>query len=114
MGELFPLTKKNLRKNQQYKKETFPPTAGVLQGSVVAPILFLIYVSNIPETPAEISHFADDVVSFYRSKSNQLKQSKLQASLNILIKWCDRLKIKINPAKTKWMLFRNPSKKQTI
>ena len=31
----------------------------------------------------------------------------------MLIKWYDRLKIKINPAKTKYMLFRNPSKRQT-
>ena len=57
--------------------------------------------------------FADDFALFYRSKSSQLIQSKLQASLNIPIKWCDRLKIKKNPAKTKYMLFRNPSKRQT-
>ena len=81
--------------------------------NVAAPILFLIYVSNIPDTPAEISQFADDFALFYRSKSSQLIQSKLQASLNILIKWRDRLKIKINPAKAKNMLFRNPSKRQT-
>ena len=79
----------------------------------MTPILFLIYVSNIPETPAEISQFADDFALFYRSKSGQLIQSKLHASLNILIKWCDQLKIKINPAKTQYMLFRNPSKRQT-
>ena len=95
------------------RSEKFSPTAGVPQGSVVAPILFLIYVSNTPETPAEISQFADDFALFYRSKSSQLIQSKLQASLNTLIKWCDKLEIKINPAKTKYMLFKNPSKRQT-
>ena len=98
-------------KNTRSKK--FSPTAGVPQGSVVAPILFLIYVSNIPETPAEISQFADNFALFYRSKSSQLIQSKLQASLNTLIKWCNKLKIKINPAKTKYMIFKNPSKRQT-
>ena len=36
------------------RSEKFSTTAGVPQGRVVAPILFLIYVSNIPETPAEI------------------------------------------------------------
>ena len=113
MGEFFPLTKKHLRKIKNTRSETFSPTAGVPQGSVVAPILFVIYVSNIPETPTEISQFADDFALFYRSKSSQLIQSKLQDSLNVLIKWCDKLKIKINPAKTKYMLFRNPSKRQT-
>ena len=100
-------------KIENTRSEKFSPTAGVLQGSVVAPILFLIYVSSIPETPAEISQFADDFALFYRSKSSQLIQSKLQGSLNILIKWCDRLKIKINPSKTKYMLFKNPWKRQT-
>ena len=90
------------------RSKNFSPTAGVPQGSVVAPILFLIYVSYIPETPAEISQFADDFALFYRSKASQLKQSKLHGSLNIIIKWCDRPKININPAKTKYMLFRNP------
>ena len=79
----------------------------------MAPVLLLIFVSDIPETPAETFQFADDFALFYRSKSSQLIQSKLQGSLNILIKWFDRLKIKLNPAKTKYMLFRNPSKRQT-
>ena len=79
----------------------------------MAPIFLVIYVFNIPETPAENSQFADDFALFYRSKSSQLIQSKLQASLNTLIKWCDKLKIKIKPAKTKYMLFKNLSKRQT-
>ena len=95
------------------RSEKFSPTAGVPQDSVVAPILFLIYVSNISETPAEISQFADDFALFFRSKSSQLIQTKLQASLNTLINWCDKLKMKINPAKTKYMLFKKPSKRQT-
>ena len=99
-------------KIKKTRSEKFSPTTGIPQGSVVAPILFLIYVSNIPETPAEISQFADDFALFYRPKFSHLIKSKLQGSLNILIKWCDRLEIKINPAKTKYMLFRNPSKRQ--
>ena len=108
------LSQRNVyKKIKNTRSEKFSPTAGVPQGSVVAPILFLIYVSNFPETPAEISQFADDFALFYRSKSSQVIQSKLQASLNTLIKWCDNLKIKKKPAKTKYMLFRNLSKRQT-
>ena len=113
MGEFLPLTKKFYVKIKYTRSEKFSPTAGVPWGSVVAPILFQIYVSNIPETPAEISQFADDFALFYRSNSSPLIQSKLQATLNTFIKWCDKLKTKLIPAKTKYMLFKNPSKRQT-
>ena len=97
------LSQRNVNvKIKNLRSETFSPTAGVPQGSILAPILFLSYVSNIPDTPAKISQFADDFALFYRSMSGQLMQSKLQASLNILIKWCDRLKIKKNPPKKTW------------
>ena len=36
---------------------TFSTLAGVSQGSVSAPILFLVYVSGIPDIPAQISQF---------------------------------------------------------
>ena len=91
----------------------FCPTAGVSQGSVIAPILFLIYVSRLPKMKAQISQFADDFALYYRSRSTQLIQNNLQSSLNSLIDWCDHLKIKINPNKTQYMIFKNPSKKKS-
>ena len=42
------------------KRSAFSTLAGVPQGSVIAPILFLVYVSGIPEIPVQISQFADD------------------------------------------------------
>ena len=45
------------------------PTAGVPQGSVIAPILFLIYVSGLPHIKAQISQFSDDFALYYRSRS---------------------------------------------
>ena len=92
---------------------SFCPTAGGPQGSVIAPILFLIYVSRLPELKAQISQFDDDFAFYYRSCSTQLIQNNLQSSLNGLIDWRDLLKIKINPNKTQYMIFKNPSKKES-
>ena len=68
------------------KNSTFSTLAGVPQGSVIAPILFLVYVSGIPEIPAQISQFADDFALYYRSRSCRIIQEKLQYSLDKLIK----------------------------
>ena len=52
--------------------DSFSPTAGVPQGSVIAPILILIYVSGLPQIKAQISQFADDFFLYYRSRSPKL------------------------------------------
>ena len=93
------------------KSSTFSTLAGVPQGSVIAPILFLVFVSGIPEIPAQISQFADNFALYYRSRSCRIIQEKLQYSIDKLIKWCEKLKIRINPGKTNFMLSKNPSKK---
>ena len=92
------------------KSSTFSTLAGVPQGSVIAPILFLDYVSAIPEIPAQISQFADDFALYYRSRSCRIIQEKLHCSPDKLIKWCEKLKIRINPGNTNFKLFKNSSK----
>ena len=67
----------------------------------------------MPELKAQISQFADDFALYYRSRSTQLIQNNLQSSLNSLKDWCDFLKIKINPIKTQYMIFKNPTKNES-
>ena len=89
MDEFFLSLRNIYVKIKNTRSEKFSPTAGDHQGSVVAPILFLIYASNIPGTSAEISQFADNFAVFYRSKSGQVIQnSKLH--FNPLINCCDK------------------------
>ena len=110
----FFLSQRNLYvKIKTTVSSSFCLTAGVPQGSVIAPILFLIYVSWLPELKAQISQFADDFALYYRARSTQLIQNNLQSSLNSLIDWCDLLKIKIIPNKIQYMIFKNPSKKES-
>ena len=82
----------------EIQKSTFSTLAGVPQGSGFAPILFLIYFRGTI-LPAQISEFADFSAPDIRSHSRRILQEIFHSSLNILIKWCKKLKKKINPGK---------------
>ena len=70
------------------KNITFSTLAGISQGSVSAPILFLVYVSWILDIPAQISQVAKDFAFYYRLRSCRIIQEKLRYSQDKLINWC--------------------------
>ena len=51
--------------------EVFSVTSGVPQGSILGPMLFLLYVNNMPDTVAssKVVAFADDTKIFKAIKS---------------------------------------------
>ena len=64
-----------------------PVLSGVPQGSVLGPILFLIYINDIEEgVTSKILKFAVDTKLFRKIKGNGDKQ-QLQDDIDILIKW---------------------------
>lgn len=88
----------------------FTPEAGVPQGSVISPILFLIYVAKPPVIKVQVSQFADDFAIYYRSKSPHIIEKNIQQALDLLSDWCDLNRIKLNPTKTNSILFHHPSR----
>ena len=79
--------------------ESFEVTSGVPQGSVLGPILFLIFINDLPlEVISPLSLFADDSKIFTRivsetSKTNpQGKYGKdvLEMDLNSIKEWADK------------------------
>ena len=80
-------------------------TSGVPQGSVLGPILFLIYVNDIDVGLfSRISKFTDDT-KLYRSVSSNQDVVDLQKDVNSVIKWCKDWQMKLNVDRCKVISF---------
>jgi len=78
---------------------------GVSQGSVLGPLLFLVYVNDIwRKTDSSIRLFADDYI-IYRKYTNNHDIEKLQKDLDTLGEWAVENGEKINPGKIKAVRF---------
>ena len=80
---------------------TKPINIGVLQGSILGPLLFLIYINNllnaINSTPRI---FADDTCLILLQSSLSALEKACSDELVQLKGWCDANKIQINPSKS--------------
>ena len=76
-------------------------SSGVPQGTVLGPLLFLLYVNDLPENlQSSVRLFADDAL-LYGIISSEDDCDKLQADLSELECWQDRWQMKFNPSKCK-------------
>lgn len=92
--------------------------SGVPQGSVLGPLLFTLFVSDIPEiTENFCSLFADDTKIFTAMYDNfDQCTSTLQQDLNRIHGWTKRMQMKLHPDKCKVMHLgkNNPQSSYTL
>lgn len=81
--------------------DIFSIQSGVPQGSVLGPLLYILYTSDIPATPnTQMGTFADDTVLLCRHKDPQIATDRLQLHLDMLQNWLHKWRIKVNEQKS--------------
>ena len=75
--------------------------AGVPQGAVLSPLLFNLYIADIPKSPnTSISLFADDIAVFSAHRNVKYAYCNLIKHITSLERWFLKWRIKINVAKS--------------
>lgn len=83
-----------------------PVKAGVPQGSVLGPILYVLYTADVPISPlVSNSIFADDTALLSTSLELSAATQATQTHLNRILEWATSWKIRINPAKSAHINF---------
>ena len=76
--------------------------SGVPEGSVLGPLLFLIYINDLERnTKSNIKFFADDTMIFSIVKDPKISANDLNHDLETIRQWANQWKLEFNPEPTK-------------
>ena len=78
-----------------------PVLSGVPQGSILGPLLFIIYINDLPKCVSHdttMAMFADDTKCHRPIKNSQDKET-LQSDLDNITNWCHDWKMELNQSK---------------
>ena len=89
---------------------------GVPQGSILGPVLFLIYVNDVVHASNKCSFtiFADDTSLIYAEENINDLHNTVQDDLRCISEWILCNKLKLNIQKTNLILFKNRSQHHVI
>jgi len=101
--------RKQYVKINNHKSNTKNVICGVPQGSVLGPLLFILYINDLPNS---LSHthaiiFADDTTIYSESKCINTLYNNINTDLMSLSDWFKSNKLSLNISKTNYMLFTN-------
>ena len=89
--------------------------AGTPQGSVLSPLLYIIYVNDVPlqDLHARAGQFADDLSTWTTTTNLTKAKLRLQRPLDKIEDWANKWKVKINVDKTQFMYTTDRSRTKT-
>ena len=99
-----------------HKSTTDTVECGVPQGSVLGPLLFIIYTNDLPNSVnnANTILFADDTTIYIANKNISTLYEILSHELANLSDWFRANKLSLNISKTNYILFSNTEKQNKL
>ena len=113
-GELLKWFESYLTDRKQYvfyngiSSEVLKITCGVPQGSVLGPLLFLIYINDLPTISDKLQFFlfADDTNIYFDSHDLKIIEKTVNHELKKLTLWLNVNRLALNVSKTNFVIFR--------
>ena len=95
-----------------YNSDLMPVIYGVPEGSILGPLLFLIYINNLHKAIryCKVHHFADDTNLFHTNKSVKNLNKLVNHDMKQLNNWLSANKISLNVEKTELVIFKSRRK----
>ena len=79
--------------------ERSPVMSGVLQGSILGPLLFILYINDLPSSISSYMKIFADNVAMYHSVDSPNDCRVFQHDLNLVSTWCAKWQMRLNPSK---------------
>ena len=85
-----------------------PMTCGVPQGSLLGPMLFILYINDLEKNLeiSKVSLHADDTALYIQARTQAGIMLELRLELSVVHEWLKPNKLTLNVDKTKYMTFR--------